>query len=147
MYRHQEIRPVGGILCNLTMLVLITDLIRKEVAKIAQQMPDGFTFNLFTNRIVTRGYAVASVQTQDCFGKQGLFRVIKFCLSHSNYCVGGWKNEDGTMQYDASIIYTDIQDAISAAVLNSQRAIFNLYTGREIRSCDYYKYVSCAFAA
>lgn len=125
----------------------MTEQIKARVVEIARQMPDGFTFNPFTNCFLSCGYVVASAQTQDCFGKSGLFRVIKFCLAHRNYCVGGWKNEDGSMQYDASLVYTDIQDAIHAAILNGQRAIFNLYTGQEIMACDYDKYASCTIAA
>ena len=126
---------------------MITEQIKARVAKIARQMPEGFTFNPFTGNCPSQGYVVASAQTQDCFGKSGLFRVIKFCLAHRNYCVGGWMNEDGSMQYDASMVYCNIQDAIKAARMNGQRAIFNLYTGRTIMACDYSKYASCTIAA
>ena len=81
-------------------------------------MPEGFTFNPFTNRFPSSGYVVASAQTQDCFGKTGLFRVIKFCLTHRNYFVGGWKNEDGTFVNRVKVSKnTDSKG--SAATMNS----------------------------
>ena len=114
---------------------------------IARQKPEGFTFNPLTNTFPTKGYVVAASATQDCFGKQGLYRIIKYCLNHAGYCIGGWKNEMGTMQFDASRVFFDIKDAIQAAIENGQRAIFDLYRGVEIMACDYSLFQSGTFAA
>ena len=126
---------------------MIVEQIKTKTLRIAEQKPEGFTFDPFTGRVLSRGYVVASARTQDCFGKAGLHRVIKFCLAHRNYCVGGWKNEEGLMQFDASMVYDNIEDAINAAVSNGQRAIFNLYTGREITARDYRIFATCILAA
>lgn len=126
---------------------MILEQIKTKILRMAEQRPDGFTFDPFAGRILTRGYVVASAHTQDCFGKVGLFRVIKFCFAHRTFCVGGWRNEDGLMQFDASMVYENIDDAINAAIMNRQRAIFNLYTGREIAARDYSRFATYTLAA
>ena len=126
---------------------MISEQIKTIILRIAEQKPDGFTLDPFTGRVLSHGYVVASARTQDCFGKAGLYRVVKYCLAHRNYCVGGWKNEEGLMQYDASMVYNNIEDAIKAAILNGQRAIFNLYTGREIKARDYRMFATGILAA
>lgn len=123
------------------------DQFKDKVQKIAQQKPEGFTFNPIMNTFPKKGYVVAASETQDCIGKSGLFKVIKYYMKHLDYCIGGWRNEDGTMQYDASKVYLDIEEAISAAIINGQRAIYNLYTGNVIMACDYHNYSCCAVAA
>ena len=110
---------------------------KETLKRVIARRPNGFTFNLRSNSFPNSGYAVASAATQDCIGKSGLFRVLKYCMRHPQYCVGCWVNEDGEMQYDATMIYRDFSSAIAAAIANKQRAIFNLYTGREIMECDY----------
>ena len=116
---------------------------KNTIKGIAEQMPDGFTFNPRRNTMQKGGYAVATIDTQDCIGNAGLFRVLKYCSKHPEYCIGGWCNENGQMQYDASIVFTNIADAIAAAVENKQKAIFNLYTGMAIPECEYYMYCTC----
>ena len=115
--------------------------------KIAKQRPEGFTFNPIKNNFPTNGFAVATDKTQDCIGKVGLVKVIMFYLSNYDYCIGGWRNEDGTMQFDASKVYLNVEDAINAALDNSQRAIFNLSTGEVIMASDYHNYSCCTMAA
>ena len=121
--------------------------LKQLVLRIAKLNPDGFTFNPEQNRYPHRGYAVATKATQNCIGKAGLFRVVKFCLKHRDYCIGGWKNEDGTLQFDATKIYFSLEEAVKAAVKNQQRALFNLYTGKEIRACDYNNYLNTMLVA
>lgn len=116
---------------------MILEQIKKQISLISSQKPDGFTYNPYAKRFQSKGYVVASSQTQDCFGKSGLFRVIKFCLRHPDYCIGGWRNEDGIMQYDASRVFLNMEEAVRSAIDNEQRAIFNLYTGKVIMACDY----------
>lgn len=127
------------------MRTLISQL-QSRISRIAQQMPDGFTFDLLSGRFPTKGYVVASSATQDCFGNEGLANVIAFCLTHRGYCVGGWKNEDGTMQYDASKVILDAEDAVMSAVENRQRAIFSL-DGNKVITSGEYQYYSAALAA
>lgn len=110
---------------------------KNTIKKIVEQMPEGFTFDPRRNTMQKVGYVVATLDTQDCIGKAGLYRVLKYCSKHPEYCIGGWCNEDGQMQFDASMVYMKISDAISAAVENKQRAIFNLYTGAAIPECEY----------
>ena len=105
--------------------------------------PSGFTFNPSEGRLYILTGAWSSM-TQGCIGKGGLFRVVKFYLSHRNYYIGGWKNEDGQMQFDASMVHMNIEEAIQSALCNGQRAIFNLYTGQEIMASAYSSYVSIA---
>lgn len=117
------------------------DQIKNKIAKTIELNPLGFTYNPQRGELAKKGYVVASLDTQDCFGKAGLFKVIKFYLRHLDYCIGGWRNEDGTMQFDASKVYMDIEEAIAAAIRNEQRAIFNLNTGKEIMADEYDRYI------
>ena len=123
---------------------MIAKQLKSTLLRIAEMNPSGFTFNPSIGRFTKRGYVVATSMTQDCIGKSGLFRVVKFYLCHRNYCIGGWRNEDGQMQFDASMVYLNIEEAIQSALCNGQRAIFNLYTGQKIMASDYSSYVSVA---
>lgn len=127
------------------MRTLIAHL-QSRILKIAQQMPDGFTFDLISCRFPTKGFVVASSATQDCFGSEGLANVIAFCLTHNGYCVGGWKNEYGIMQFDASQVILEGEDAVLSAVENRQRAIFSLDCKKVITSSEYQQY-SASLAA
>ena len=115
--------------------------IKAIICEIANNNPTGFTYNPVVNKFQRAGYAVATLQTQDCIGMKGLYKVIKFCIKRPGYCIGGWRNEDGEMQYDATEIFFDRNDALSEAINNKQRAIFNLYTGCEIMASEYTKYL------
>ena len=114
--------------------------IRKAISSIANHCHQGFTFDFERGALATSGYVVATEDTQDCFGSAGLLNVISYCIMHPGFCIGGWRNEDGVMQYDASQVVMSIEEAISLAIENGQRAIFNLYTVREIRAYDYQRY-------
>ena len=115
--------------------------IKAIISEIANNNPNGFTYNPTANKFQRTGYAVATLQTQDCIGKKGLYKVIKFCMKHPGYCIGGWRNEDGQMQYDATEVFFDRNEALSEAINNKQRAIFNLYTGCEILASEYTKHL------
>lgn len=127
--------------------MMTTEQLKEMLYKVTEQNPEGFTYSPSRACFLTRGYVVASNETQDCFGKAGIFKVIKFYLKHTDYCIGGWRNEDGTLQFDASKVYQNIHEAISAALANGQRAIYNLYTKKEIMASDYANYSSCSTAA
>lgn len=116
---------------------MMTDQLKNRIAQVAAANPFGFTFNPSQNKLATVGYVVATKDTQDCFGKAGLWKVIKYCLRHPGLCIGGWLNEDGVMQYDASMVFYDINEAVAAALENDQRAFYNLYTGREVMASQY----------
>ena len=124
-----------------------TEQIKEAVKSVMNMNPNGFTFNPIKNACEKKGYVVATLDTQDCIGKTGLFKVVKYYLSHPDYCIGGWMNEDGTMQFDASRVFFDIEEAIMNAIENEQRAIFNLYTGKVIMASEYYEYLRLAIAA
>lgn len=115
--------------------------IKETIKRVVTMNPNGFTFNPIKNACEKEGYVVATLDTQDCIGKTGLFKVVKYYLSHRDYCIGGWKNEDGTMQFDASMVFDNIDEAIHNAIDNQQRAIFNLYTGKEIMADEYHSYI------
>lgn len=117
------------------------NVLKNKIQRIAEKNPAGFTYKLKQEVLATKGYVVACAETQDCFGKSGLYQVIKICKRHVNCCIGGWRNEDGAMQYDASVVYYNIEDAIKAAIENNQRAFFNLYTGCEIMASEYADYL------
>lgn len=119
----------------------ILENLKKSIWNIAVRYPNGFTYNAHNGMLLNKGYAVAAAETQDCIGKKGLYKVLKFCLRHPNYYIGGWRNEDGEMQFDASMVYLDMNEAIDAAEMNCQRALYNLYTRKEIWACDFDKFM------
>lgn len=127
--------------------MMYTKQIKETVKRIMNMNPNGFTFNPYKNSLMKSGYVVASLDTQDCIGEAGLYKVVKYCLSHRDYCIGDWKNEDGTMQFDASKVFDDIEEAIMNAIENEQRAIFNLYTKQVIMASEYNNYLSFGIAA
>lgn len=118
-----------------------TKRLMKLMKTIALLNPKGFTFNPSAKRYPRKGYVVASKCTQGCIGRLGLFRVVKFYLKHPDHYIGGWRNEEGSMQYDASKVYYSMEEAVEAAINNKQRAFYNLYTNREISACDYFHFL------
>jgi len=116
-----------------------TERLKKQLQDIAATNPEGFTYSPSKLGYPQKGYVVATECTQDCVGNSGMFRVIKFYLKHTDFCIGGWRNEDGSMQYDASKIYYSLEEAVKAAIDNQQRAFYNLYTNSVISSCEYYR--------
>ena len=115
--------------------------LKKLLKDIAALNPEGFTYSP-SQGCLRKGYVVASKCTQGCIGNSGLFRVIKFYLKHTDHYIGGWRNEDGSMQYDASKVYYSLEEAVKAAIANQQRAFYNLYTENEIPSCEYYRFLN-----
>lgn len=102
---------------------------------IAANNPQGFTVNAQTLQPIAKGFAVAVAETQNSFGATGLARVIDYVQANEEVTAfGGWYNsEDGQYYYDATLIFSNLAEALRAARLNKQYAIFDLSNGEEIR--------------
>lgn len=111
----------------------MTDLMT-AILEIAGKNPEGFTVEVPSLKPVTEGgYIVASLETQNSFGKRGLSKVLEHALENGNV-VGGWKNTgDGKFYFDSCKIFKDKGKAIEFAKANKQIAIFDLDTMTEIR--------------
>lgn len=96
---------------------------------------DGFTVDARTLEPVTKGYAVAVKATQDSHGITGAYNVVNYVMSHKEVHVfGGWyDDETGRYYIDASMIFSNLEKAITFARLNRQKALYDLNNGKEIR--------------
>lgn len=104
------------------------------LAIVAAQNPEGFTFNLHTMNYQKSGYAVACKETQNSFGREGLAKVLAYCINNDVECVGGWyDSESGNYYFDATRIVKDREEAILLGRANDQLAIFDLDSLEEIR--------------
>lgn len=103
------------------------------IQEIAKQNPDGFTLFVPTMELVTSGIVVAYHETQNQFGIGGLFTCVKHALYNFGH-VGGWRNQEGIMQYDSVRIFRDrsLQKAIKFGRKQQQIAIFDIDNGWEI---------------
>lgn len=105
----------------------------KAILEIAEANPDGFTVDLTTLKKVTKGISVAYIDTQDCFGEEGLKRVLNHALMHEKR-VGGWLNEENQAFYFDSVkIFTDLEKAKQFGRDNKQIAIFDIGQMRLIK--------------
>ncbi len=105
----------------------------QKLQDISMLNPEGFTVDKNTLEPIKNGYAIGVIETQDSFDFFGLTQVIEFSENNRFIdAIGGWKNKDGVMQYDAVIIVDDEQIAAEIGYRNKQKAIFNLNTGKEI---------------
>ena len=105
----------------------------KAIKKIADENPEGFTIKIPNLEWVIEGYIAAYEETQNCFGDEGLKKVIQHALYH-DFIVGGWLNEENKMFYfDSSKTFKILDEAIQFGKNNNQIAIFDLNTFREIR--------------
>ena len=52
------------------------------IFEIAKQNPEGFTVEVPSLEPVTSGFVSASSDTQNCFGRSGLKRVVSHALDH-----------------------------------------------------------------
>ena len=123
---------------------MLIEEIRNTICNIAARFPQGFTFDYKKGALATKGYVVATEDTQDCFGSIGLIKVIMYCIMNPGYCIGGWRNEDGVMQFDASRVTYDLSEALSLAAKHNQRAIFDLNSSRTIMADEYATYAIAA---
>lgn len=106
-----------------------------EVEKIAKKNPNGFTIDAKTLVPVKRGFAVAKMETQNSFGKNGLKRVLEYICDHPEVsAIGGWRDgESGLYYYDACVIVEIYSDALTLARVNKQIAFFSLDEEKEYR--------------
>ena len=95
----------------------------EKILKIANQNPNGFTVTKELKKVIT-GYVVATLETQNSFGIEGLKKVIAFAFKNDT-CIGGWKEED-LFYFDASKVFTDKEEAIKEGLKNKQIAIYDL---------------------
>lgn len=104
-----------------------------KIVKIANENKEGFTVEIKNFTFPKKGWVVAFKETQNCFGNNGLKKVIEFAQKKSNI-VGGWfDKKSGNFYYDAVMIIEDEQIATKKGIENEQLAIFNLETFTEKR--------------
>ena len=104
----------------------------------SQMHPDGFTLNINTWEIPTKGIVVAYAATQDRHDRTDLDFVINHAQSHEGY-VGGWLDtETGRYYFDSVRIFPEdsIRQATQFGRENAQIAIYILSSGKEIRLND-----------
>lgn len=101
--------------------------IKKEAIKeMAVKNPLGFTVDLTTLKKVTSGISVAYLDTQNCFGDEGLENALQHAMAHDKK-VGGWFDDDsGCFYFDSVRIFTDLEAAIKFGRENKQIAIFDI---------------------
>ena len=103
------------------------------ILAIARQSPEGFTVEVPSLQPVTGGFISACQETQNCFGRSGLEKVISHALEHGKV-VGGWQNTENRKYYfDSSVVFADRDAAIEFGRKNKQIAIFDLDSLTEIR--------------
>ncbi len=101
------------------------DNLKTKITEIAKANPDGFTIYLPSLEFVKKGWVIANANTQNQYS---LDFVLDFAMNH-NRIIGGYKNENGVFQYDASIVEPNRNLAISLMLLHNQDCIYNLETG------------------
>jgi fructokinase len=102
------------------------------IKKIAEQNPDGFTVKIPDLTDLKDGYIVAYLETQNCFGDEGLKKVLNHALQHEGI-VGGWKNRENRQYYfDSSKVFDNPEEAIRWGIENKQIAIFDLTSQKVI---------------
>lgn len=104
------------------------DLVKKLLG-IATQNPKGFTVTIPDCEPVKSGWCIGHKETQNCFGKKGLEKVIAHSLE-TTQVVGGWKGYDGKFHFDTVIITDDANEALDLKHDHKQLAIYHLDTGK-----------------
>ena len=99
----------------------------EKFLSIAKENPEGFTVELNGEAVVS-GYCVAVAETQNCFGIEGLKKVLQYAEENGT-AVGGWLNqENGQYYFDAVQVIADREEAVKIGIANEQIAIFHLDT-------------------
>jgi len=106
------------------------DLLNKLLA-IATENPKGFTVTVPDLEPVKSGWCCGHQETQNCFGKKGLRKVLAHALETTKV-VGGWKGYDGRVYFDTVIITNDPNEALDLKHEHKQLAVYNLETGKII---------------
>jgi fructokinase len=97
-----------------------------KIKKIAVRNPDGFTIELPTLNPVISGIIAAYKETQDCFGDNGLEKVIEHSINHDKV-MGGWLNEENDQYYyDSCKVFRVEEEAVKFGRENKQIAVFDL---------------------
>ncbi|MFZ1824734.1 MAG: hypothetical protein WAU21_03980 [Chitinophagales bacterium] len=100
------------------------DFLFEALWDIALTNPEGFTVSLQLEW-PTSGYVVAYKETQNSFGENGLRKCLHHAIDHNGW-IGGWKNQDGMLQFDSCMIVAEKEKAINLGNENKQIAIFCL---------------------
>jgi fructokinase len=109
------------------------EILLEAIKKIAERKPEGFTVQLPSLKPLKSGYIAAYLETQNCFGDEGLKKVLKHALEHERI-IGGWKNiENKQFYFDSSKVFDNLEEATIFAVENKQIAIFDMSEKKEIR--------------
>lgn len=90
--------------------------------------PQGFTIDIESFKPVTKGIAVAYLETQNSHSKESLQKVINHAKMNHNK-IGGWLDDD-LYYFDSVRIFetSELEKAIEFAKEQKQIAIFNLTT-------------------
>ena len=105
----------------------------QAIKEIATENPDGFTVKIPSLEFQISGYIAAYSETQNCFGDEGLRKVLEHVLAHDKI-VGGWRNKQNKQFYfDSSKVFETKEEAIEFGRKHKQIAIFDLYAFREYR--------------
>lgn len=91
---------------------------------LAEENPRGFTVYVPSLEPVKKGWVVASIETQNSFGDEGLEKVLKYAIPTTRI-VGFWDNE-GTFYWDAVMVFDNEEEATEAGIANEQIAIYNI---------------------
>jgi len=103
----------------------------QAIEEIAKENPEGFTLRITTMELVSTGIAVGHAETQHCYSRAGLY----VCIEHALYnygVIGGWRNQNGEMQYDSVRMFKDLRAAVKWGRKQKQYAIFDIDNGWEI---------------
>lgn len=104
----------------------------ERVWEYSKKNPAGFTINADLQTITT-GYAVAVRETQGSFGRDGLQRVVEYAETHHT-AIGGWRDTaTGLYYFDATLIVSDLTEAVRLGRENGQIAIYDIANNKEIR--------------
>ena len=105
--------------------------ILRRLAELIETNPDGFTISSDMTEVPTKGYAVAV--TQNCFGLEGLGRVLHEVGINPTYHIGGCLDKNTDLFYfDAVRIVDTKAEAKHIAAETGQLAIFDLENSVEI---------------
>ncbi|WP_420154160.1 hypothetical protein [Siphonobacter sp.] len=111
----------------------------QSLLSIAASNPEGFTVAIPSLEMIkaftSTGIVVAYAETQNCFGTEGLKKVIFHAESHDRY-VGGWLDEEtGLYYFDSVRIFPESKqaEALKFGRQNGQIAVFRLSDARVIK--------------
>ncbi len=103
-----------------------------RVLEVSKKYFLGFTIHPETLEKPKKGYGVSLLETQNCFGIEGLKKAYQVALERNCY-IGGWRNpKNSKYYYDATVVVEDYDEAIRLAKENKQLAIYNYTTGETI---------------